>query len=134
MANIALFNGFVKDIPFKVTYDVYQLFQACSKDLNPLHTNLAFARDKGFSGLVMYGNILNNFISYAIGMELPTQEVILQLQDIQYKNPVYLNDELIMHLKAIDVQEEWRVVIFKYSFTNQSKKIVAKGKIQIGVF
>lgn len=134
MNNIELFKEFEKNLSFKVTDDIYSSFQQCSGDLNPLHVDKSFAKGKGFLDVVMYGNILNAFISYTIGMELPTKEVILQLQDIQYKNPVYLNDELKLNIKAVDVQDEWSVVIFKYKFLNQNGIIVAKGNIQIGVF
>ena len=33
---------------YKVTPDVYYSFQRCSNDYNPLHTDAAFAKEKGF--------------------------------------------------------------------------------------
>lgn len=134
MANIDLFENFEKNISFKITEDIYKAFQECSSDLNPLHIDEEFARNKGFLGRVMYGNILNAFISYAIGMELPTVDVMLQLQDIQYKKPVYLRDKLTMNLKTEEIHEAVHVVVFTYKFTNEQNKLVAKGHIQIGVF
>ena len=134
MNNIELFKGFEKVITFEVTDAVYTSFQLCSGDLNPLHVDKAFANKNGFPDIVMYGNILNAFLSYTVGMELPTKDVILQTQDIQYKQPVYLHDKLQLSIKAIDVQDEWHVVIFKYKFTNHEGVIVAKGNVQIGVF
>ena len=44
---------------YHVTPVVYDSFQRCSEDMNPLHTDESFAREKGFPGCVMYGNILN---------------------------------------------------------------------------
>ena len=44
---------------YKVTPDVYYSFQRCSNDYNPLHTDQKYANDKGYTGAVMYGNILN---------------------------------------------------------------------------
>lgn len=134
MANIDLFENFEKNISFEITEDIYKAFQKCSSDLNPLHVDEEFARNKGFLGRVMYGNILNAFVSYAIGMELPTPDVMLQLQDIQYKKPVYLHDKLMMNLKTEEIHEAVHVVVFTYKFTNEQNKIVAKGHIQIGVF
>lgn len=134
MANINLFENFEKNISFEVTEDIYRAFQKCSSDMNPLHTDEEFAKAKGFENRVMYGNILNAFISYAIGMELPTPDVMLQLQDIQYKKPVYLNSRLIMNLKTEEIHESVHVVVFAYKFTTEKGKVVAKGHIQIGVF
>lgn len=134
MAKIDLFKDFEKNLSFVVSEDVYKIFRQNFGDLNPLHTDEDFAKGKGFSSRVMYGNILNGFISYAIGMELPTPDVMIQLQDIQYKKPVYLNDKLVMNLKTEEIHEAVHVVVFVYKFTNEQNKVVAKGHIQIGVF
>ncbi len=133
MASVSMFEGFSKKIPFVVTERVYRSFQECSNDLNPLHVNDAYSKSHGFRECVMYGNILNAFISYAIGMELPTQDVILLTQSIQYKKPVYLNDSLIMELRTESISEAGKSVTFKYKFSNNSKIIVAKGDIMIGL-
>jgi len=74
---------------FIITQEVYQQFQLCSNDRNPLHTNEDFAKSKGFTDKVMYGNILNAFVSFFIGECLPTKNVIIHSQEIAFKNPVY---------------------------------------------
>ena len=118
---------------FVVTQEVYDAFQKCSSDRNPLHTNQEFARSKGFPECVMYGNILNGFVSYFIGMLLPSPDVIIHSQDIAYKNPVFMGDELDFTAKAEDISEAVNVVLFKFTFRNSKGKVVAKGHVQIGV-
>ena len=118
---------------FVVTQAVYDGFQQCSGDFNPLHTNQDFAKGKGFPQCVMYGNILNGFVSYFIGMLLPSQEVIIHSQEIMFKNPVFLNDELDFTAKVEDISEVVNTVIFKYAFRNAAAKLVARGHVQIGV-
>ena len=118
---------------FVVTQAVYDGFQQCSGDFNPLHTQEAFAKSKGFPECVMYGNILNGFVSYFIGMLLPTPDVIIHSQDVMFKNPVFLNDELDFTAKVEDVSEVVNTVIFKYAFRNAAGKLVARGHVQIGI-
>ena len=118
---------------FVVTQTVYDAFQVCSGDKNPLHTNEGFAKGKGFKECVMYGNILNGFVSYFIGMLLPTPNVIIHSQDIVFKNPVFLNDDLDFTATVEDMSDVVQTVIFKYVFRNQAGKVVAKGHVQIGV-
>lgn len=118
---------------FEVTPAVYNAFQQSSGDYNPLHTNVEFAKAKGFKECVMYGNILNGFVSYFVGMLLPTQDVIIHSQDIAYKNPVFMNDKLDFTAKVEDISEAVQAVIFKFAFRNESGKVVAKGHVQIGV-
>ena len=118
---------------FIVNKETYEGFIQVFKDNNPLHTNQQFAIDKGFDGVVMHGNILNGFLSFFIGERLPTKDVIIHSQEIQFKNAVYLNDELNFKAEVIGMYESVNAIEFKYSFKNKDAKIVAKGKIQIGV-
>lgn len=118
---------------FMVTQDIYEHFQMCSNDLNPLHTDEEFARSKGFSEKVMYGNILNAFISYFIGECLPTKDVIIHSQDIAFKNPVFMNEKLDFEAFVSGVYEAVNAIEFKYKFIKPDGKTAAKGLIQIGL-
>jgi len=60
-----------------VTAAVRDGFLALFEDRNPLHTDKAFAREKGFREEVMYGNILNGFISHFVGELLPVKNIII---------------------------------------------------------
>ncbi|MEM9649297.1 MAG: hypothetical protein AAF969_12515, partial [Bacteroidota bacterium] len=62
-----------------------------------------------------------------------TKDVIIHSQEIQFKNAVYLNDILSFKAEIIGIYESVKAVEFKYSFRNKEEKIVAKGKIQIGL-
>ena len=118
---------------FKVSDEVSEGFIDVFKDTNPLHTDEAFARAKGFKGRVMHGNILNGFLSYFIGECLPDKNVIIHSQEIQFKNAVYLNDELSFEAKVIGVFESVNAIEFKFVFKNIDNKVVSKGQIQIGL-
>ena len=118
---------------FKVSEKVYAGFIELFHDRNPLHTDDKFAINKGFKGKVMHGNILNGFLSYFIGERLATKNVIIHSQEIQYKNPVYLEDELKFEASVSGVFESVNTVEFKFLFRNENSKVIAKGKIQIGI-
>jgi 3-hydroxybutyryl-CoA dehydratase len=118
---------------FVVSNEIYTGFIEIFKDKNPLHTIEDFAIEKGFTGKVIHGNILNGFLSYFIGECLPKKNVIIHFQEILFKNAVYLNDELQFKANITGIYESVNTIEFKYVFKNQSKKIVAKGKIQIGL-
>jgi len=121
------------DKPFFVSSEIYSGFIKLFKDENPLHTDEQFAKTKGFKGRVMHGNILHGFISYFIGECLPVKNVIIHSQEIEFKNAVYLNDELQFKAVITGIYESVNAVEFKYYFKNAASKIVAKGKIQIGL-
>jgi 3-hydroxybutyryl-CoA dehydratase len=118
---------------FVVSPEIYEGFIRVFKDRNPLHTETEFAENKGFKSVVMHGNILNGFLSYFIGECLPTKDIIIHTQEIQFKNPVYLNDELQFRARVIGIYESVNVVEFRFEFKNQLLDTVAKGKFQIGL-
>jgi len=118
---------------FTVTEPVYNGFIKTFRDNNPLHTDDRYAKYYGFSEKVMHGNILNGFLSFFIGECLPVKNVVIHLQEIQFKNPVYLNDALSFQAVVSDISEAVNTVEFKFSFTNADGKLVSKGKIQIGI-
>lgn len=125
-------NEFYKH-QFILTPDVYLHFQMCSNDRNPLHTDEEFARSKGFSEKVMYGNILNAFVSYFIGECLPIKNVIIHMQEIAFKNPVFMNEKLDFEAYVSGIFESVNTIEFKYKFIKPDGKIAAKGLIQIGL-
>lgn len=117
---------------YQVTPEVYTAFQTVSGDFNPLHTNLEFATKKGFNGKVMYGNILNAFISHFVGMLLPSQDVMILSQDINYHKPVYLNDVIMLKASIDDISEAVGYISYKLLFYREKER-VAKGHVQISV-
>ncbi len=125
--------GMKFNVMFKITEFTFQGFVNLFNDRNPLHTDEQFAIDKGFKGKVMHGSILSGFISYFIGECLPTNDIIIHSLDIKFINPVYLKDELKFEALINNIYEPVNAVEFKYSFTNTSSKIVARGKFQIGL-
>ena len=121
---------------YQVTQEVYDSFQRCSRDMNPLHTDETFAREKGFKGCVMYGNILNAFISHFVGMCLPTPHVMIQAQDISFHKPVFLNDQITLQASIDTVSEAVNIINYKlkfYKMDEAGKQLVAKGHVQIGL-
>lgn len=119
---------------FHVTQEVYESFQVCSQDRNPLHTNEAFARSKGFPNRVMYGNILNAFVSFFIGECLEIKDVMIQSQSINFKRPVFMNDTLDFHAKVDGIYDSVNTVEFKFTFSNSESGVtVANGKVSISV-
>ena len=116
---------------FTVDSTVYKGFKEIFLDKNALHTNEEFAKEKGFAGKVMHGNILNGFISFFIGELLPSEEVMILSQTINFKNPVYLNDILNFEATVIEQSEAVKVDVIKFKFVNSALKTVASGKIQI---
>jgi 3-hydroxybutyryl-CoA dehydratase len=120
-------------IDFIVTEKIYQGFRSLFNDNNPIHTDIFFAHKKGFKNVIMYGNILNGFLSYFIGECLPTKDVVIHSQEIKYYNPFYLNDKLKLNAEIVDIFASVQAVEIKFRFENEHKLKIATGRIQIGL-
>lgn len=124
------------EVTYHVSDDVYFGFQRISSDYNPLHTDEAFAKSKGFLERVMYGNILNAFVSHFVGMALPTRDLMIQTQDIQFRKPVYLGDTVVLKSSVEETSAAVKIIIFKLRFyrkVNKKQELVATGHVQIGM-
>lgn len=123
-------DKFKKD--FLLSKKIYEGFLDTFKDYNPLHIDCQYARSRGFEDKVMHGNILGGFLSHFIGQCLPEKNVIIHSQSLQYIKPAYLKDRLFLEVTVSDFHNSVRTAELNFSFTNQNKQKIAKGKIQIG--
>lgn len=119
---------------FTLSKEVYNGFINIFKDKNPMHVDSIFAQNYGYSQFVMHGNILNGFISYFVGEQLPVKEVVILSQDIKFKSPVFLDDILQFNAKIVEIYDSVNVINFKFNFINQKNIKVAEGNIQIKKF
>lgn len=116
---------------FKITNTVFDGFTELFLDRNPMHMDKDFAVRHGFTDRVVYGNVLNGFLSYFIGECLPVKNVVILAQTIKYNLPVYNNDVLELKVVIDNYSEAFKVIDFKFEFVNQHNKKVSKGTIQI---
>ncbi len=120
---------------YQITPEVYFSFQRCSNDFNPLHTDEIFAGTKGYGGRVMYGNILNAFISHFVGMLLPTRDVMILTQNINFRKPLFMNDEVLLEASIEEVSDAAGYVLYKLKFKRLGAKneLVASGHVRVGL-
>lgn len=118
---------------FVVSQAVYSGFIETFNDRNPYHVSDAAARDKGFAGKIMHGNILNGFLSYFVGECLPVKTVVIHSQEIKFHKPVYLNDALTLQAEVADFFESVKTAEITFQFLNQHNVRVARGKISVSL-
>jgi 3-hydroxybutyryl-CoA dehydratase len=118
---------------FAVDERTYRGFIELFGDRNPLHTDAAFARSKGFAAEVMHGNILGGFLSFFVGECLPIKNVIIHDQQISFLKPISLNDKLQFTAVVRDVFDSVGVVELGFEFASETGVRLAKGKVSIGV-
>jgi 3-hydroxybutyryl-CoA dehydratase len=120
---------------FEVKIDASKMdkFLDISNDINPLHIDSDYAKEKGFSNRVVYGLLTSSFYSTLVGVYLPGKYCILQGVDIQFSKPVYIDDTLKISGKVSYINEAYKQIEIKAFITNQNNEKVSKATIKTGV-
>jgi 3-hydroxybutyryl-CoA dehydratase len=106
-------------------------FRELSGDANPVHHDASFARDRGFDGPIVYGNILGLMVSRLVGMELPTAKVVILRQSLEFRRPAYVGEELRLRAEVTAVHEAVQVVQLKLGFHSSSTDSICTGQCLI---
>lgn len=120
---------------FSVAIDSSKLdkFLDISGDINPLHVNSEYAKEKGFNDKVVYGLLTSSFYSTLVGVYLPGKYCILQGLDIQFSKPVYIDDILTISGKVLYINEAYKQIEIKAIMKNQDNVKVSKATIKVGL-
>ena len=110
-----------------------EIFLEISGDINPLHLDSEYAKEKSFNGRVVYGMLTSSFYSTLVGVYLPGKYCILQGMNIQFSKPVYIGDVLKIYGKISYINEAYKQIEIKAFITNQNDEQVSKATIKTGV-
>ena len=109
-------------------------FAALSGDVNPLHMDAAFARERGFSTRVVHGALLAAYVSRMVGMHCPGTDAILHSMSLQFEKPVYPDDAIQVQAVVDHLSPGTGVCVLKISIQNLvTGAIHAHGKVQVGL-
>lgn len=128
-SRIALFKpGDTYRYSLVVTPALMQQFLRASGDENPIHLDGKYAAAHGFRNVVVYGNMLGLMVSHLVGMKLPTKEVILLSESLEFRNPSYVGDEIQLQAVVSNVHEAVQTIEMRLTFLSPSGDKVCTGK------
>ena len=111
--------------------DIMKAFASLSGDDNPIHLDDTFACAHGFYGRIAYGNLLGVMVSKLVGDGLPTKEVIILRQSIEFRQPAYINDKVRLVAEVASIHEAVRSVQLKLQFYTAQPAAIASGQCLI---
>ena len=123
--------GSIFESKYTVGEKTFASFRDTFKDYNSLHTNDDHAIKNGFKSKIMYGNILNGYISHFIGELLPLKDIVIVTQTINFKKPFYLNDTIFLKAFIDEFYESVNIYDISFEFFKVNQVLIAKGKIKI---
>ena len=126
-------EGLQESFTVNITSEMMSKFLDITQDTNPLHTDIQYAKEKGFKDRVVYGLLTSSFYSTLAGVHLPGKHCILQGLDIQFSKPVFIGDTLNIAGKVKYINEAYKQLEIKAVITNQDNQKVSKATIKAGL-
>lgn len=133
-------EGMEESFTVTLTAEMMEQFCAVTGDVNPLHCDEAFAKEKGFDRKVVYGMLTASFLSTMAGVYLPGENSLIQSVEVKFLKPVFPGEEITFTGKVSEVNDTFRFLILKVTGTVSGDKEnerygvkVLKANMQIGV-
>ena len=106
-------------------------FAKLSGNYNPLHVDKEYASKTNFKKRVCHGMLLSSFFSRLIGMYLPGKHALLFSQSLNFVNPCFIDDKIIIYGEIISKNESTKTITVNVNITNQEKKKIVYGEISV---
>lgn len=103
-------------------------FAGITGDFNPVHLDDDFARDSRFNRRIAHGMLIASYISAVIGTQLPGPGTIYLRQELNFRAPVFIGDNIIVRVLVTNVREDKPLVTLKTTCVNQEEKTVLDGE------
>lgn len=108
--------------------DDLNTFINLSGDRNPLHTDEQYAVQNGFESTVVHGFLICAKISGLIGMLLPGRRCLLVSEELEFPNPLYVNDHVEICAEIKEKHYDLKLVKLKI-MVKKGSITVARGNI-----
>ncbi len=112
----------------RITDEQIRAFAQASGDANPIHLDEAHAAKTRFGRRIAHGMLTASFISTILGNDMPGPGTIYLQQDVKFKAPVFIGDEITATVEVIKYRQDRRIATFRTTCTNQDGNLVLEGE------
>lgn len=112
---------------FRVSAEHVIEFAKISGDNNPLHLDPEYAARTQFGQVIAPGLLVSSHISALIAMRLPGPGSIYVEQNLRFRAPVFLDEELTASVLVEELEPEGSRVVLTTSVTKAGGEIVISG-------
>lgn len=102
-------------------------FAELSLDKNELHINDEYAKESIFKQRIVHGFLSGSLISAVIGTMLPGKGAIYLHQDMDFKKPVYIGEEITAVVEVERLKEEKRICYLQTRCENREGEVKISG-------
>jgi 3-hydroxybutyryl-CoA dehydratase len=104
-----------------------QAFASLSTDTNPIHLDHSYAVNTIFKNQIVHGYLYGSLLSAVIGTKLPGPGSIYIHQEMNFKKPVYFNEEVTAVVKIIRINPEKSLIYLSTNCFKNTDEMVIEG-------
>jgi acyl dehydratase len=107
-------------------------FSAVARDMAPIHWDTAFARQRGYSDILVFGFLVAARFSGILGNRLPGPHTVLHSVRFQMAQPVYVGETILYRVTVRQIAAAVRSVVLDLVASRASGEVVLRGQAQCG--
>ena len=107
-----------------MSLEMVTAFAGISEDFNPVHLDAEYAYKSRYKAQIIHGLMASSLFSGLFGTELPGEGCVYKSQNIRFKRPIYVGDEVTARVEVVNVNIRKKVI----SFTT---RCLVNGKVMI---
>tara|TARA_B100000780_G_C21061901_1_gene426851 strand:+ start:520 stop:936 length:417 start_codon:yes stop_codon:yes gene_type:complete len=108
-------------------------FAKISGDTNPVHLNEDYANKSIFKKKIVHGFLYSSLISAVIGTKLPGNGSIYLHQELNFKKPVYHDENITALVRITQIKKEKSLIYLDTFCYKDNNDIVVEGKAIVKV-
>ncbi|MCF8053895.1 MAG: MaoC family dehydratase [Deltaproteobacteria bacterium] len=120
---------------FKKSFSLVEVqrFAELSRDHNPLHTDVAYAKDGPFGANIVHGMLAASLFSAILGTKYPGEGTIYLKQDLKFLRPVFIDEEVTAMVAVTAIAENVGdlLITLTTTLTKQNGKEAITGEAQV---
>ena len=129
-----IFIGQEEKFSFEITKQQMSMFREITGDHNPLHTDIKYAKLKGYPNNVVYGMLTASYLSALAGMYLPGKNSLIHEVELKFTKPCYPDSGKFTAVGiCTDKQDLFNRITIKVRIKDQEDELVLRGIMKIGV-
>ncbi|MFL0797536.1 MAG: MaoC family dehydratase [Cellvibrionaceae bacterium] len=105
-----------------------ELFANLSGDVNPVHLDEDIATESIFKARVVHGMLVASLFSTIIGTQMPGPGAIYLGQNLKFKAPVFLGEEVEAILEVVSIRKDKPIATLKAVCRKQDGTVVIEGE------
>lgn len=110
-----------------------EAFAEMSLDKNPIHLDEDYAEHSRFGRKIVHGFLVGSLISAVFGTQLPGEGAIYLHQEMDFRKPVYHNDEITAIVTVTNIRKDKSILYFDTWCENGKGEVVIEGKAVLKV-